>query len=53
MANGDNELSDEYCEETDTHHPLDELLEQFWQLNDQFASSKSTTHQSTPMAELS
>ena len=46
------ESSDEYCEETDTHCPLAELLEQFWQLKDQFASLKSTTPQSTPTAEL-
>ena len=32
MPWGDNESSDEYCEETDTCHPLAELLEQFWQL---------------------
>ena len=25
----DNESSDEYCEESDTHHPLAELLEHF------------------------
>ena len=31
---------------------LAELLEQFWQLKDQFASLKSTTHQSTSTAEL-
>ena len=52
MPKGDNESSDEYCEETDTHCPLAELLEQFWQLKDQFASLKSTTPQSTPTAEL-
>ena len=28
MPRGDNESSDEYCEETDTYHPLTELLEQ-------------------------
>ena len=34
MSEGDNELSDESCKETDTHHPLAELLEQFYQLKD-------------------
>ena len=29
MLEGDNKSSDKYCEETDTHCPLDELLEQF------------------------
>ena len=48
MPDGD----DEYCEETDTHHPLDELLEQFWQHKDQFVSLKSTIQQSTPTADL-
>ena len=52
MPRGDNESSDEYCEETDICHPLAELLEQFWQLKDQFASLKSTTPKSTPMAVL-
>ena len=46
---GANESSDEFYEETDTHHPLPELLEQFQQLKDQFASLKSIAHQSTPM----
>ena len=31
---GDSKSSDEYCEDTDTCHPLAELLEQFWQLKD-------------------
>ena len=53
MPEGDDESSKEYCEETDTHHPLAELLEQFCQLKDQFASLKSTTLQSTPIAKLS
>ena len=52
MPEGDNELSDENCEETDTCHPLPELSKQFLQLKDQFQSLKSTTHQSTPTAEL-
>ena len=52
IPKGDNESSDKYCEETDTHHPLAEFLEQFWQPKGQFASLKSTTPQSTPMAEL-
>ena len=34
MPNGDNESSDEYFEETDTCHPMAELLEQFLQLKD-------------------
>ena len=49
----DNYPSDEYCEETDTHCPLANLLEQLKQLNNQFASLKSNTHQSTPTEELS
>ena len=52
MPRGDNESYDEYCEETDTHHPLAKLLEQFLQLKDQFSSLKSTTHHSTSTAEL-
>ena len=43
IPGGANESSDECCEETDTNHPLAELLEQFWQLKDQFTSLKSTT----------
>ena len=52
MPEGDIESSDEYCEETYTHCPLAELLEQFRQLKDQVASLKSTTPQATPAAEL-
>ena len=52
MPEGDNESSDKYCEETGTHCPLAELLEQFQQLKGQFASLKSTTHQSMSMVEL-
>ena len=52
MPRGDSGSSDEHCEETDTHHPLAELLKQFWQLKDQYASLKSTTPQYMPMAEL-
>ena len=52
MLEGHNESSDEYCEETDTHPPLDELLEQFCQLKNPFTSLKSTTPQSTSRAEL-
>ena len=44
MPEEDNESSDEY--------PLDEHLEQFKQLKDQFANLKSTTPQFTPTAEL-
>ena len=52
MPEGDNESSDEYCEETNTCCPLAELLEQFWQVKDWFTSLKSTTPQSTPTTEL-
>ena len=52
MPRGDNESSDEYYEETDTYHPLAELLEEFQQLKDKFASLKANTHQSTSTAEL-
>ena len=52
IPEGDNELSDEYWDETDTHHPLTELLEHFWQLKDQCASLKFTTLQPTPRAGL-
>ena len=48
MPEGDNDSSDKYCEETDTHHPLADPLEQFQQIKNQFASLKSTTPQSTP-----
>ena len=50
MPEGENESSDEYCKENNTYHSLAELLEQLWQLKDQFTSLKS--HQSTPTAEL-
>ena len=53
VPEGDNDLSDEYCEETDTCHPLADLLEQFQQLTNQFPSLKSNTPQSTPTGELS
>ena len=53
MPEGDNDSSDEYCEETDTHCPLVNPLEQFQQLKNQFASLKSTTPQSTSTEELS
>ena len=43
MPEEDNELSDEYCKETDTCCHLAELLEKFHQFKDQFASLKSTT----------
>ena len=52
MPKGDNELTDDYCEETDTHCPLAEILEQFCHLKDQFTKLKSTTAQSTSTAEL-
>ena len=47
---GDNDSSTEYCEETDACCLLADLLEQFLQLKNQFASLKSTT--STPTEEL-
>ena len=37
MPRQDNESSGEYSEETEMHHPLAELQEQFWQLQEQFA----------------
>ena len=52
MPKGNNKSSNKYSEETDTHHPSAELLEQFWQLKDQFSSLKSAIHPPTPMAEL-
>ena len=53
VPEGDNDSSIEYCEETDTCHPLADLLEQFLQLKNQFGSLKSNTPQSTPTGELS
>ena len=38
MVEEDNDLSNEYCEETNTHHPLADLLEQFQQHKNRFAS---------------
>ena len=38
VLEGDVDSSDEYCGEPDTLHPLADLLEQFQQLNNQFAS---------------
>ena len=32
VVEGDNDSSNEYCEKTDTHSHLDDLLEQFQQL---------------------
>ena len=52
MPGGDNESSNEYSEETDTCHPLVELLEKFLQLQDQFAYLKSAAYQPTYTAEL-
>ena len=43
----DNDSSGEYCEETDTCHPLADLLEQFQQLKNQFANLKQNYPQST------
>ena len=52
VLEGDNDLSEEYCKETDTHHPLVDLLEQFQQLKNQYVSLKSNTPQSTSTEEL-
>ena len=53
VLEGDSDSSDQYCEETNTHHNLADLLEQFQQLKNQFESLKSNTPQSTPTDELS
>ena len=53
VLEGDNDSSDEYCEETGTCCPLADLLEQFQQHKNQFARLKSNTPQSTPTEELS
>ena len=52
MPERDNDSSNEYCEETDTGHPLADLLEQFQQLKNQFANLQSNTSQTTPTEEL-
>ena len=52
VPEGDNDSSAEYCEETDAHNPLADQLEEFQQHKNQFASLKSTTHQSGPTEEL-
>ena len=46
------ESSDECSEDTNTHHHLAELLEQFNQFKDQFETLKSTTPQPTTTTEL-
>ena len=38
MPEGDKDLSDEYCEETNSHGPWAEILEHFQHLKDQFTS---------------
>ena len=54
LPEGDNDSADEYFEENDTCHlPLTNLLQQFQQFKNQFASLKSNTFQSTPREELS
>ena len=53
VTEGENDSSDEYCEETDTCCPLADLPEQFQQFKNQFASIKSNTSQSTLKEELS
>ena len=50
-ATGDNESSNENSEETETHHPLAELL-QFQQFQNQLACLDSAIHPPTPMADL-
>ena len=40
------------CLETDTHHPLAELLEQLWKLQDKFACLKFATQPPTHMVEF-
>ena len=52
VQEGDNYSSDEQCEESYTHHPLAELLQQFQQFKNQLASLKSNTQQCTPTEEL-
>ena len=52
VVEGENDSSNEHCEETNTIHPLADLLEQSVQLKNQIASLKSTTPQSTPTEEL-
>ena len=47
VLEGDSDSSSEYCEETDTHHPLVDLLEQLQHLKNQYASLKFNTPQST------
>ena len=53
MPEESNDSSEEYCEETDTHPPLVDLLEQLTQLKKQFAISKTKTPQSIPTEEPS
>ena len=48
-----NDSSDGYSKESDPHHTLADLLEQFQQHETQFGSLKSNTPQSTPTEELS
>ena len=52
MPKGHNESSNKCSEETDIHHPLAELLEQLWQLQEKFNYLKSATHPPTPTTEL-
>ena len=53
VPEGDNDLSDEYFEENDTHCPLADLLEQIQQFKNHFSCLKTNTHQSTPTEERS
>ena len=52
MAKRDKESFDKYSEEAHTHYLLAELLEQFWQLQDQFSNLRSATLPPTHMLEL-
>ena len=51
VLEGDNDSSNEYCEETDTHCHLADLLQWFQQLKNQIISINSSTPQSTPLEE--
>ena len=51
MPERDNDSSTEYCEETDTCHPLADLLDQFQQLRNQFASNLHAGYHHIPLHE--
>ena len=52
VLEGNNGSSDKYCKENDTCHSLADLLEQFHQLKNQFASLKSNISQSTSNEDI-